>query len=213
MAKYRVLTEFGMGSSLRRQDYTQAAKRALQDALWHNSINMAELFGFPKEAMIIDVDIAVGSHNVDADHLPSRRSERTRCRSANAAGDAGDECGTNRHARQPNVSRLADGSTREHLRCAGVTAKQLVEAVPHFAFNGIPASKEFDAHAISFVHRKHRPQVGLRQSSSDRIRAPDQFELFEGSLRWHDVIVEVLGKCGGRRRNRFSDRWLDPLGE
>lgn len=59
MAKHRVLTEFGMGTSLRRQDYTQAAKRALQDALWHNSINMAELFGFPKEAMLIDVNIAV----------------------------------------------------------------------------------------------------------------------------------------------------------
>ena len=59
MPKHRVLTEFGMGTSLRRQDYTQAAKRALQDALWHNSINMAELFGFPKEAMIIDVEIAV----------------------------------------------------------------------------------------------------------------------------------------------------------
>lgn len=59
MPKHRVLTEFGMGTSLRRQDYTQAARRALQDALWHNSINMAELFGFPKEAMIIDVEIAV----------------------------------------------------------------------------------------------------------------------------------------------------------
>lgn len=59
MPKHRVLTEFGMGTSLRRQDYTQAAKRALQDALWHNSINMAELFGFPKESMIIDVEIAV----------------------------------------------------------------------------------------------------------------------------------------------------------
>ncbi|MFY9204939.1 MAG: Lin0512 family protein [Yoonia sp.] len=58
MPKHRVLTEFGMGTSLRRQDYTQAARRALQDALWHNSINMAELFGFPKEAMIIDVEIA-----------------------------------------------------------------------------------------------------------------------------------------------------------
>lgn len=57
MAKHRVLTEFGMGTSLRRQDYTQAARRGLQDALWHNSINMAELFGFPKEAMIIDVEI------------------------------------------------------------------------------------------------------------------------------------------------------------
>ena len=59
MPKHRVLTEFGMGTSLRRQDYTQAAKRGLQDALWHNSINMAELFDFPKEAMIIDVQIGV----------------------------------------------------------------------------------------------------------------------------------------------------------
>ncbi|WP_438955504.1 Lin0512 family protein [Cognatiyoonia sp.] len=70
MAKHRVLTEFGMGSSLRRHDYTQAAKRALQDALWHNSINMSELFGFPKEAMIIDVDIAVQDPSkVDVDAL------------------------------------------------------------------------------------------------------------------------------------------------
>ena len=59
MPRHRVLTEFGMGSSLRRQDYTQAAERALRDALWRNSINMAELFGFEKEAMLIDVEIAV----------------------------------------------------------------------------------------------------------------------------------------------------------
>ncbi|MBQ1203279.1 MAG: Lin0512 family protein [Loktanella sp.] len=59
MPHHRVLTEFGMGTSLRKQDYTQAARRALQDALWHNSINMAELFGFPKEAMQIDVLIGV----------------------------------------------------------------------------------------------------------------------------------------------------------
>jgi len=70
MPKHRVLTEFGMGTSLRRQDYTQAAQRALQDALWHNSINMAELFGFPKEAMIIDVEIACQQPDqVDADAL------------------------------------------------------------------------------------------------------------------------------------------------
>ncbi len=55
----RLLTEFGMGTSLRRQDYTQAARRALQDALWHNSINLAELFGQPKEAMRITVEIGV----------------------------------------------------------------------------------------------------------------------------------------------------------
>ncbi|MGB0797969.1 MAG: Lin0512 family protein [Planktomarina sp.] len=59
MTKKRLLTEFGMGSSLRRQDYTQAARRALQDALWHNSINLAELFGKDKGDMLIDVDVAV----------------------------------------------------------------------------------------------------------------------------------------------------------
>lgn len=55
----RLLTEFGMGTSLRRGDYTQAAKRAVQDALWHNSINLAELFGFDKVAMRITVEIGV----------------------------------------------------------------------------------------------------------------------------------------------------------
>lgn len=55
----RLLTEFGMGTSLRRRDYTQAAKRAIEDALWHNSINLAELFGFEKEAMRIRVDVGV----------------------------------------------------------------------------------------------------------------------------------------------------------
>ena len=59
MAKTRMLHEFGMGSSLRRTDYTGAAMRALKDALWNNSISIAPAFGFPKEAMIVDVDVAV----------------------------------------------------------------------------------------------------------------------------------------------------------
>jgi uncharacterized protein (TIGR02058 family) len=55
----RLLTEFGMGTSLRRQDYTEAATRALKDALWHNSINLAELFGKSKDDMLITVDVGV----------------------------------------------------------------------------------------------------------------------------------------------------------
>ncbi len=54
-----LLVEFGMGTSLRRGDYTQAAKRAVQDALWHNSINLAELFGFDKTDMRIRLDVGV----------------------------------------------------------------------------------------------------------------------------------------------------------
>ncbi|MEO0358285.1 MAG: Lin0512 family protein [Pseudomonadota bacterium] len=70
MAKTRLLTEFGMGTSLRRQDYTQAAVRALQDALWHNSINLAELFGREKDAMLIDVEVGVADPSgVDVDAL------------------------------------------------------------------------------------------------------------------------------------------------
>jgi len=39
--------------------FTQAARRALQDALWHNSINLAELYGMDKEDMQITVEIGV----------------------------------------------------------------------------------------------------------------------------------------------------------
>ena len=55
----KLLVEFGMGTSLRRGDYTQAAVRGVKDALWHNSINLAELFGFDKTDMRIRVDIGV----------------------------------------------------------------------------------------------------------------------------------------------------------
>lgn len=59
MAKTRVVSQFGMGTSLRRRDYTEAAGRAIRDALWHHSLNVAEALGFPREAMLIDVEIGV----------------------------------------------------------------------------------------------------------------------------------------------------------
>lgn len=59
MAVTHLLTEFGMGSSLRRRDYSEAAKRAIKHALWRNSINLAELFGKDKSDMIIDVKVGV----------------------------------------------------------------------------------------------------------------------------------------------------------
>jgi len=69
MAKKRVAMELGMGSSLRNQDYTKAGLRAVENALWHNALSMADAFGFPKDSMIIDVDIAV--QNPDAVDRPS----------------------------------------------------------------------------------------------------------------------------------------------
>lgn len=55
----RLLTEFGMGTSLRRGDYTQAAIRGIEQALWSNSINAAELMGFGKADMRLRVQVAV----------------------------------------------------------------------------------------------------------------------------------------------------------
>lgn len=59
MTKTRMVTQFGMGSSIRSRDYTAAAERAIRDALWHNSLNVADAFGFPKQSMLIDVEIGV----------------------------------------------------------------------------------------------------------------------------------------------------------
>lgn len=70
MAKKRVVTQFGMGTSIRSRNYTGAAERAIRDALWHNSLNVAEAFGFPREAMIIDVEVGVQQPEaVDRDAL------------------------------------------------------------------------------------------------------------------------------------------------
>ena len=70
MPETRLLTEFGIGTSLRRTDYTEATLRAVRDALWRNSINLAELFDAPKEAMILDVEVGVTRPDlVDADKI------------------------------------------------------------------------------------------------------------------------------------------------
>ncbi len=59
MAKKRLVVEFGMGTSIRSENHTDAAARAIRDALWRNSLNVASFFGFPKEAMIIEAEIGI----------------------------------------------------------------------------------------------------------------------------------------------------------
>ena len=51
--------EMGMGTSLRAGDYTRAAVRAVEDALWRNSISFADAFGFDKSDMLIDIHLGV----------------------------------------------------------------------------------------------------------------------------------------------------------
>ena len=59
MAARRMVVEFGMGTDIRGADYTKAAVRALRDALWHNSLNVAAALGMPADAMFVEVVIGV----------------------------------------------------------------------------------------------------------------------------------------------------------
>jgi uncharacterized protein (TIGR02058 family) len=55
----RMVLEIGMGTDIRGGDPTKAAVRALRDALWHNSLGIADLLGLPVDSMRVDVTIGV----------------------------------------------------------------------------------------------------------------------------------------------------------
>jgi uncharacterized protein (TIGR02058 family) len=59
MTRKRMVLEIGMGTDIRGGDPTNAACRALRDALWHNSLSIATALGQPLDAMIVDVHIGV----------------------------------------------------------------------------------------------------------------------------------------------------------
>jgi uncharacterized protein (TIGR02058 family) len=55
----RMAIEIGMGTDIRGADYTKAAVRALRDALWHNSLNVATAIGKDTDSMQVEVLIGV----------------------------------------------------------------------------------------------------------------------------------------------------------
>jgi len=59
MAYKRVVMEIGMGTDIRGTDYTKAAVRALRDALWHNSLGIANALGLDTDSMQVEVTIGV----------------------------------------------------------------------------------------------------------------------------------------------------------
>lgn len=59
MALRRMVLEIGMGTDIRGTDYTKAAVRALRDALWHNSLNVAAALGMDTDSMQVEVIIGV----------------------------------------------------------------------------------------------------------------------------------------------------------
>ena len=59
MTMKRMVLEIGMGTDIRGADYTKAAVRALRDALWHNSLSVANAIGMPTDSMVCEVLIGV----------------------------------------------------------------------------------------------------------------------------------------------------------
>ena len=55
----RMVLQIGMGTDIRGADYTKAAVRALRDALWHNSLSVADALGQHVDAMHVEVTIGV----------------------------------------------------------------------------------------------------------------------------------------------------------
>lgn len=68
MALKRMAVELGMGTDLGGADYTKAAIRAVKDALWHNSLSVADAFAVPREEMQIEVHIGAG----EPDHVDTK---------------------------------------------------------------------------------------------------------------------------------------------
>ena len=64
MAEQRVIIEMGMGNDLHGQDYTKAARRAIEDAFRHSSL---PLFGvLDLDPAVMRVQVTVGVQDPDA---------------------------------------------------------------------------------------------------------------------------------------------------
>jgi len=59
MALKRIILEMGTGNDLYGEDYTKAAKRAVQDALHHSSITLFRTMEIDRDSMQVEVTIGV----------------------------------------------------------------------------------------------------------------------------------------------------------
>lgn len=65
MALQRMALELGMGTDIRGGDSTKASCRALRDALWRNTLSIAQICGQTPADMKVEVHIGVpDSHTV-----------------------------------------------------------------------------------------------------------------------------------------------------
>jgi len=80
MAEQRLIIEMGMGNDLHGQDYTKAAKRAIEDAFRHSSLPLFGAVGLSHDEMRVQVTVGVQEpQDVDThalvETLPRGRAE------------------------------------------------------------------------------------------------------------------------------------------
>ena len=59
MAEQRLIIEMGMGNDLHGQDYTKAAKRAIENAFRHSSLPLFGAVGLSHDVMRVQVTVGV----------------------------------------------------------------------------------------------------------------------------------------------------------
>ena len=59
MIMKRAILEMGMGNDLHGEDYTKAAKRAINDALHHSSLSFIKTLNIDKSRLFVNVTIGV----------------------------------------------------------------------------------------------------------------------------------------------------------
>ena len=70
MTEQRLIIEMGMGNDLHGQDYTKAARRAIEDAFRHSSLPLFSVLDLSHDAMRVQVTVGVQEpQKVDAEAL------------------------------------------------------------------------------------------------------------------------------------------------
>ena len=70
----RIVLEIGMGTDIRGAEPTKAAVRALRDALWHNSLSVADAVGLHVDSMRVEVTIGVPKPDLVRVSMPAPAS-------------------------------------------------------------------------------------------------------------------------------------------
>ena len=190
MAWKRMVLEIGMGTDIRGGDSTKAAVRALRDALWHNSLGIAEVLGQPRDLDELARSVCEMRDKMRKHLLPSGAADDAEFHLKQGAGGIVDIEFMVQYAvlawshREPELARWSDNvRILEALGRKGLFEQPVCEALTqaYLAYRSaahqlslqqqpdvVPAA-EFADHAHQ-LEKSHTPQVGAPRGADPLIR-------------------------------------------